>query len=58
MDTKIGDVGVIDSVDDSTANILFQVGDLLVPAAAPFIREVDHQKRIITMELPEGLIEL
>ena len=49
---------MIDSVDDSTANILFQVGDLLVPAAAPFIREVDHQKRIITMELPEGLIEL
>ena len=58
VDTKIGDVGVIDSVDDSTANILFQVGDLLVPAASPFIREVDHQKRVITMELPEGLIEL
>lgn len=58
VDTKVGDLGMIDQVDDSTANILFQLGNLLIPAAEPFIREVDYQKRVITMELPEGLIEL
>jgi len=58
VDVHAGDLGVIDHVDDSTPNILFQLGDLLIPAAEPFFRQVDHQKRVITMELPEGLLEL
>ena len=58
VDVNVGDLGVIDQVDDSTSNILFQLGNLLIPAAEPFIREVDYQKRVIKMELPEGLIEL
>ncbi len=58
VDVRVGELGTIDHVDDSTSNILFHVGNLLIPAAEPFFRQVDHQKRLITMELPEGLLEL
>jgi len=58
IDTQAGDLGVIEYVDDSTPNVLFSIGDILIPAAEDFIREVDHQQRIITMELPEGLLDL
>lgn len=57
-DVHAGDLGEIDAVDDSTQNVLFCVGDLLVPAVEEFIRDIDHQKRILTVELPEGLFAL
>ena len=45
-------------MDESTQNILFHVGDLLIPAVPSFISDIDHQARVITMSLPEGLLEL
>ncbi|MCF0199256.1 MAG: 16S rRNA processing protein RimM [Bacteroidaceae bacterium] len=57
-DTKAGELGTIDEVDDSTMNVLFRIGDLLIPAAEPFIKDIDHQRRRITMELPEELLAL
>lgn len=57
-DAHAGVLGTIDAVDDSTANVLFQIGDRLIPAAEAFIRDVDHAGRRIHMELPEGLLEL
>lgn len=53
-----GTLGIVDHVDDSTANVLFQVGDRLIPAAEEFITDIDHQGRSITMRLPEGLLDL
>jgi len=53
-----GELGTIDQVDDTTANILFQVGQFLIPAAEEFIKDIDHQHRTITMALPEGLLDL
>ena len=53
-----GTLGIIDHVDDSTANVLFQVGDRLIPAASDFVTDIDHQGRRITMRLPEGLLDL
>ena len=58
VDEKVGDLGEITHVDDSTQNILFLVGDRLIPAVEQFISRVDHQARIITMRLPEGLLDL
>ncbi len=57
-DVHAGRLGTIEAVDDSTANVLFQINGRLVPAAEPFIRDIDHAGRIITMELPEGLLTL
>lgn len=56
-------IGTIVSVDESTVNILFEVrtddGDIiLIPAAPEFITGVDANAKQITVELPEGLLDL
>lgn len=52
-------VGTIASIDDSTANILFELEDgKLIPATDDLITRIDMQKRTITMQIPEGLLEL
>lgn len=58
MEEQHGTLGTISHVDDSTANVLFQVGDRLIPAAEDFVTDIDHQGRTITMRLPEGLLDL
>lgn len=56
-------VGEIRSVDDSTQNILFELvtndnTDILIPANDELITHIDTAARTITMQLPEGLLEL
>ena len=52
-------VGTIASVDDSTENVLFELeDDTLVPASEDLITNIDTKKRTITINLPEGLLEL
>ena len=58
FDEKACLIGTIDSVNDSTQNILFQVGNKLIPAAEDWITDIDHKGRTIHMALPEGLLDL
>ena len=56
-------IGKIEGVDDSTANILFYVvtergEELLIPATDDFVEEIDDEKREITMNLPDGLLDM
>ena len=52
-------VGTIASIDDSTANILFELEDgKLIPAIDDLIIRIDMQKRTITMQIPEGLLDI
>ena len=52
-------VGRIASVDDSTINILFCLEDgRLIPASEELIIAIDQQARTITMQLPEGQLNL
>lgn len=57
-----GTVGTISHVDDSTANVLFTIdmasGEVLVPAVEEFIVDVDYASRRLTLDLPEGLLDL
>lgn len=57
-----GKVGTISHVDDSTANVLFTIdmasGEVLVPAVEEFIVDVDYASRRLTLDLPEGLLDL
>ena len=57
-DEKAGLIGNIDSVDESTQNVLFQVGTRLIPAAEEWITEINRKERTIHMALPEGLLDL
>jgi len=58
FDDKAGLIGTIDYVDDSTQNVLFQVGKRLIPAAEDWIKDINHKERTISMSLPEGLLEI
>ncbi len=57
-DAKGRALGTITAVDETTNNLLFEVGELLVPAADDLIVDIDHEAKVVTMDLPEGLIEL
>lgn len=60
VDALTGKVaGKIASVDDSTINILFELEDgKLIPASEELIADVDRDGRVITIELPDGILEL
>ena len=58
FDEEAGLIGTVDRVDDTTQNVLFRVGERLIPAAEEWIRDIDHKARTIRMALPEGLLEL
>ena len=52
-------VGVIAAIDDSTANVLFELEDgRLLPATDNLITEINTKERTIKMEIPKGLLEL
>ncbi len=50
-------VGKIAAVDDQTVNLLFELEDgMLIPAHEDLIRSVDKEKKIIEMDIAEGLL--
>ena len=52
-------IGRIAAIDDTTQNLLFELEDgRLIPANDDLITDIDQQARTITMQLPEGLLEL
>ena len=56
-------VGIIDRVDDTTLNLLFEVTapggkDLLIPASNELIENVDADNKVISVSLPEGILNL
>ena len=59
LDTQNNMVGRISAVDDQTINLLFELEDgRLIPANEQLIRNINTEKREITMEIPEGLLDL
>lgn len=55
-------LGTITAVDESTANVLFYIdtprGELMVPAVEEFIVDIDYPGSTVTMQIPEGLLNL
>ncbi|NDP20813.1 MAG: 16S rRNA processing protein RimM [Paludibacter sp.] len=62
IDSEKGLIGVISEVDQTTDNVLFVIptkdDELLIPAGEEYIQEIDHDKKIIYVRLPEGLLDL
>lgn len=58
VDESGREIGRITAVDDSTANVLFVVDDILIPVAAIEVVECDDKARRITVVLPDGLLDL
>jgi 16S rRNA processing protein RimM len=57
-----GKIGTITDVDQSTENILFVIetddDEILIPAVEEYITDIDHEKKIIRLRLPDGLLDL
>ena len=50
-------IGRIESVDESTINVLLELADgTLIPAVDEFIDDIDHEARKLFMSLPDGLL--
>ncbi|BEH00533.1 ribosome maturation factor RimM [Bacteroides sedimenti] len=61
-DKRLGEIGTVVDVDDSTINTLFVIDrngeELLVPAQEEFILKMDAKKKRMTVNLPDGLLSL
>ncbi|MBO7418648.1 MAG: 16S rRNA processing protein RimM [Bacteroidaceae bacterium] len=61
-DVNLGEIGKITDVDDSTINTLFILErddkELLVPAQEDLIVDLNRDTKVITMNLPKGLLSL
>jgi 16S rRNA processing protein RimM len=62
IDTSFGDLGPITRVDDlpqqEIAICIFKEKEIMIPLNDDFIDEIDEEKRIIKVSLPEGLVDL
>ncbi len=61
-DKTFGLVGIIKSINDSTAQSLFEIDrdgvEILIPMNDEFISKVDKKNKVIIVDTPEGLIDL
>ncbi|HCY80645.1 MAG TPA: 16S rRNA processing protein RimM [Xanthomarina gelatinilytica] len=61
-DINHGTVGTIVSINDSTAQALFEIDrdgiEILIPMNDEFIHKIDRANKTVFVETPEGLIEL
>lgn len=62
IDKSYGEVGIIKSINDNTAQSLFEIENngklILIPMNDDFIKKLDRSAKIIHIEAPEGLIDL
>ncbi len=61
-DKTLGIVGKIESINDTTAQPLFEVKqgvrEILIPMIDQFLVKIDRANKKIIMDLPEGLVDL
>ena len=61
-DKRLGIVGEIQSINDSSAQPLFEVlngeVEILIPMIDHFLVKIDRDNKKVIMDLPEGLIEM
>ncbi len=62
LDSVHGDIGTVQSVNDTTSQALFEVQkgekQLLIPINDEIITKVDREQKTIHVKTPDGLVEL
>jgi len=62
LDSVHGDIGIVESVNDTTSQALFEVKkdgkELLIPINDQIITKVDRELKTIHVTTPEGLVDL
>lgn len=60
-DIHHGCLGTVVDVDDATMNVLFVIengdGEVLLPAHEEFILDIDRKKKILKVDIPDGLLD-
>jgi 16S rRNA processing protein RimM len=61
-DVNFGEVGIIRSINDKTAQALFIVEkdskEILIPMVDDFIKKIDRKNKKVIVDTPKGLIEM
>ena len=62
LDTRLGNIGKITGINDSGAQSIFEIEnngiEILVPLIDKFIVALDRENKTITLETPDGLVDL
>jgi len=62
IDEKLGKIGTITEIDESTLNILFHVesqsSHCLIPASDEFITHINQEQKELFVMLPDGILDL
>ncbi len=62
IDVALGEIGIINRVDDYAGNIVITVNyrgrEILIPYNDNLLQEVDEFRKTIKLKLPDGLIEI
>ncbi|MCB9262630.1 MAG: hypothetical protein H6607_09675 [Flavobacteriales bacterium] len=62
VDVEKGKIGIIEEVIENPAHPIlkleYQSKECLIPLVEEFIHSFDHKSKILTMNLPEGLLDL
>lgn len=60
IDKIVGELGIIEEIDEQTINTLFLIkngdNEFIIPATESFIEGIDAKNKTIYFQLPEGLI--
>ncbi len=61
-DQRLGNIGIIESINDSTAQPLFEIKkgevEILIPMIDDFIVKIDRENKTVILNTPEGLVDL
>jgi 16S rRNA processing protein RimM len=61
IDSLLGDIGLVEEMLEMPMQLLlkttYQQHELLIPAVEAFIEDIDDRKKIIYLNLPEGLVQ-
>lgn len=61
-DESYGKIGIIESINDASAQLLFVVKneeeEILIPMVDDFIKKIDRENKMILISTPEGLIDM
>jgi len=61
-DISYGDIGILEDIMDIPGNPLLKVisgtKEVLIPLTDEYIKEINHDLKLITLDCPEGLISL
>ena len=62
FDLRLGEVGKLSELIPSEMNPVWVIEsagcDIMIPATTDFIQKIDHKKKVLYLDLPEGIMEL